>query len=46
LQKIIVISVERSCFEPNKKYLKSFLTDKQIEKVKEKVKEKIKNKSF
>lgn len=39
-QKIIGISVERSCFEPNKKHLKSFLTDKQIEKVKEKIKNK------
>lgn len=45
-QKIVGISVERSCFEPNKKHLKSFLTGKQIEKVKEKVKEKIKNKNF
>jgi hypothetical protein len=45
-QKIIGISVERSCCEANKKKLKSFLTDQQFEKVKEKIKEKIKNKNF
>lgn len=39
-QKIIGISVERSCFEPNKKNLKSFLTDKQLKKVQEKIKNK------
>jgi predicted enzyme related to lactoylglutathione lyase len=43
-QKIIGISVERSCYEPNKKKLQSFLKADQLEKVKEKIKEKIKEK--
>jgi hypothetical protein len=34
-QKIIGTSVERSCYEPNKKKLQSFLKADQLEKIKE-----------